>query len=83
MYAYMLILYYKNVNIIPAGVNQNMEFEFALTMKAFSIVGVVGSTYFNKDPSDYPPNEWAVFKKSASYEELKKVLMTDFKILQK
>ena len=52
-------------------------------MKAFSIVGVVGSTYFNKDPPDYAPNEWAIFKNSASYEELKKVLMTDFKILQK
>lgn len=83
MYAYMLILYYKNSSIIPASFNQNMEFEFALTMKAFSIVGVVGSTYFNKDPTDYPANEWAIFKKSASYEELKKVFMTDFKILQK
>lgn len=83
MYAYMLVLYYKNATILPPDFNQNMEFEFALTMKAFAVVGKVGSSYFNKDPTDYNAAEWAVFKESASYEELRKVLMTDFKILQK
>lgn len=50
MYAYMLVLYYKNTAIMPPTFNQNMEFEFSLVMKALSTVNAVGAAYFNKDP---------------------------------
>lgn len=51
MFAYMLVLYYKNVDVIPKTVNQCMEFEYALVMKAYTTIASLGSTYFYKDPA--------------------------------
>lgn len=83
MYAYMLVLFYKNASVLPPSVNQCMQFEYALVIKAYSTIANLGSAYFYKDPTDYDPKTWVVFKNSSSYEELKKVLMSDYKILQK
>lgn len=68
MYAYMLVLYYKNPNVIPPTVNQCMQFEYALVIKAYSTIANLGSAYFYKDPPDYDPKTWAIFKSSSSYE---------------
>ncbi len=83
MYAYMLVLYYKNLHVVPQTVNKCMEFEYALVFKAYSAISTLGSAYFYNEPKDYDPGAWAAFKGSSSYEELKKVLMNDYKILQK
>ena len=42
MFAYMLILYYKNDKVVPAQVNQMMELEFALAIKALMAVRSLG-----------------------------------------
>lgn len=68
MFAYMLVLYYKNVDVIPKTVNQCMEFEYALVMKAYTTIASLGSTYFYKDPAQYDPKTWSIFKSSSSYE---------------
>lgn len=52
-------------------------------MKAFASVAQLGTMYFYKSPSHYDESIWRIFKESSSYEELKKVLMDDYKILQK
>ena len=53
MFAYMLILYYKNEKVVPAKVNQMMELEFALAIKALMAVRSLGENYFRKNPSHY------------------------------
>ena len=42
MFAYMLILYYKNDQVVPQQVNQMMELEFALAIKALMSVRALG-----------------------------------------
>ena len=83
MFAYMLILYYKNDKVVPAQVNQMMELEFALAIKALMAVRSLGQNYFRKNPSHYEPEIWQTFKDSSSYEELQKILMKDYKVLEK
>jgi len=83
MYAYVLALYYNNMNLIPKTVNEGLEFEYALTKEAFNRISGLGNKYISKDPEDEAKDVWKIFKNSADYEELAKILNEDFEIFRR
>ncbi len=74
LYAYVLALYYENDKLIPKTVNEGMQFEYGLTKLAFNRIAILGSTYINKSPEEYSKQDWGIFKRSAQYEEMSKIL---------
>ncbi len=83
LYAYVLALYYNNDKLIPKAVNEGMQFEYGLTKQAFNRIATLGSTYITKSPEEYSKENWEIFKKSAQYEEMSKILSYDYQILHR
>lgn len=52
---------------MPNSMNLCMEFEYALASKAHGTIANLGSSYFYKEPPEYDPKTWSVFKSSSSY----------------